>query len=66
MHRCLFVAYQDVLDRFLLEQLVIQRQDGTARITEYELDALFLKTSNRDFGTGQFGGNAGGQFHRNT
>src|SRR5260370_778747 len=66
VHRRLLVAYQNVLDLFLLEQLVVQGKDGTARVTENELDALFLKTANRDFGPGQFGGNAGGQFHRNT
>jgi len=59
VHRRLLVAYQDVLDLFLLEQLVVQGKDGTARVTENELDALFLKTANRDFGAGQFGGNAG-------
>jgi hypothetical protein len=34
----LFVAYEDVLELVLLEDLVVDRQDGASRIAEYELD----------------------------
>ena len=40
MHGALLVAHEDVLDAILLEQLVVDRQDGTARIAENMLDAL--------------------------
>ena len=40
MDRALLVAHEDVLDAVLLEQLVIDRQDGAARIAENVLDAL--------------------------
>jgi hypothetical protein len=36
----LLVAHQDVLDRVLLENLVIDRQHRSARISEDMLDAL--------------------------
>ena len=66
VHRRLFVAYQDVLYLVLLEDFVVQGQDRATRIAEHEFDAFFVKTSQRDFGTGQLGGNAGSQFHGNT
>ncbi len=40
MHRSLLVADEDMLQAVLLEQLVIDRQHGAARITENVLHAL--------------------------
>ena len=40
MHGALLMADEDVLDPILLEQLVIDRQHGAARIAENVLDAL--------------------------
>ena len=40
MHGALLVAHENVLDAVLLVQLVIDRQDGAARIAENMLDAL--------------------------
>ncbi len=40
MDRALLVADEDVLDAILLEQLVIDRQHGAARIAENMLNAL--------------------------
>ena len=40
MHGALLVAHEDVLEAILLEQLVIDRQHGAARIAENMLDAL--------------------------
>ncbi len=43
MGRALFVADQDVADVVLLEDLVIDREYGAARIPEYGVDALVLQ-----------------------
>jgi hypothetical protein len=43
MHRALFVAHEDVADGVLLEDLVIDRKDRAAGISEYDLDALILE-----------------------
>ena len=40
MHGAPFLAHQHVLDLFLLEELVINRQNRTAGIAEDVLDAL--------------------------
>ena len=40
MGRALFVAHEDVANLVLLEQLVIDREDGPAGIAEHHLDAL--------------------------
>ncbi len=40
MHRRLFVAGEDVADAVLLEDRVVKRKYGAARIAEYDLDAL--------------------------
>ena len=61
-----FMAHENVFYGLLLEYFVVKRQDSAARIPEHDFDAFFLKTSQRDFGTGQLGGNAGSQFHGNT
>jgi hypothetical protein len=47
------VAYEDVLDLVLLEQLVVDVEDRAARIAEDVLDAFFLETADDDFGTRQ-------------
>ena len=39
----LFVTNEDVLDLVVLEQSVINRKNGTARIAEYDLDTLVLE-----------------------
>ena len=43
MDGALFVAHQDVTDRVLLENLVVDRQHGAAGIAEHHLDALILQ-----------------------
>jgi hypothetical protein len=43
MHRALFVTHQNVPDRVLLENLVIDGQHGAAGIAEYDLDALIFQ-----------------------
>ena len=40
MDRALLVAHQDVAQRVLLEQRIVDRQDGAAGIAEYDIDAL--------------------------
>ena len=40
MHRAAFLAHQDVAQRVLLEQRVVDRQDRAAGIAEYDFDAL--------------------------
>ncbi len=52
MHRALLVAHQDVLDLVLLEQRVVDRQHGAARIAEQVLDALVLKRCDDHLGAG--------------
>jgi hypothetical protein len=49
MGRALLVAHQDVLDLVLLENLVIDRQDGAARIAEDVFDALVGQRPEYDF-----------------
>ena len=40
MHRAAFLAHQDVAQRVLLEERVVDRQDGAAGIAENDIDAL--------------------------
>ena len=49
MHRPLLVANENVLDLFLLEQLVVDVENGPAGIAEDVLDALFLEATDDDF-----------------
>ena len=49
MDRRLFVADQDVLDRLLLVQRVVDVQDRAAGIAPDELDAFGLKAAHEDF-----------------
>jgi len=53
MDGALLVANQDVLDLVLLEELVVNIEDRAAGIAEDVLDALFLKTADGDFRTGE-------------
>ncbi len=50
MRRALLVADENVLHLLLLEDLVIDRQDSTARIAEYMLDPLVGQCLQHDFG----------------
>jgi hypothetical protein len=43
------MAHEDVLDILLLEDLVIDRQDGTAGIAEDVLDTIVLQRAENDF-----------------
>src|SRR5690606_1243049 len=47
--RPLLVAHEDVLDLFLLEQLVIDRKDRAARIAEEMRDAIVLQRLHHHF-----------------
>src|SRR5262249_32822930 len=66
MHRRLLMAHEDVLELVLLEDLVVDRQDRTTRIAEYELHALRLQTTDGDLRSGQIDlrrHSRGGHFH---
>ena len=39
MRRAAFLADEDVADALLLEQRIVDREDGAARIAEHDLDA---------------------------
>jgi hypothetical protein len=56
VHRRLLVANQDVADRVLVEDSVIDRQHRTTRIAENHLDALVLEGLEQDFSAGTAGG----------
>ena len=56
MHGALLVAYEDVLDLVLLEELVVDVEDCAARIPEDVLDAFFLEAADDDFGTRELHG----------
>ena len=56
MHGRLLVAHQDVLERVLLEDFVVDVEDRAARIPEHVLDTLFFETPDDDFGAGDGGG----------
>ena len=49
--RGLFVANQDVADVILLKDLIIDRQDSTARIAKYGIDALIFQGFDDDLCT---------------
>jgi hypothetical protein len=53
VHRALLVAHEHVAHLVLLEQLVVDEQDGAARVAEHVLDALFLEAAHHDFGAAQ-------------
>ena len=52
MDRALLVANENVLDAILLEQFVIDRQDGAARIAENMLNALIGESLKHHLGAG--------------
>ncbi|MNT25120.1 hypothetical protein D3C86_2006970 [compost metagenome] len=51
MAGALLVAHENVLDVFLLENLVIDRKHGTAGVTEDVLDAVILQRLQNDLRT---------------
>jgi hypothetical protein len=53
MDSALLVAHQDVAQRILFEERIINRQDRAARITENDLDALIDQGPNDDFCSAQ-------------
>jgi hypothetical protein len=52
MARALLVAHENVLDVVLLEELVIDRKHGAARIAEQMLDAIVLQRLHDHLGAG--------------
>jgi hypothetical protein len=46
---------EDVANPFLLEQGVVDREHGPARIAEHDFDAEIDKRLDEDFGSGHFG-----------
>ncbi len=54
--RALFVAHEDVADLVLLEQLVIDRQNRSARIAEHCVHALVAQGLDDDLGAGHVTG----------
>ncbi len=55
MHGGLLVTDEDVTDRVLVEDRVVDRQHGTAGIAEYDLYALVLEGLEQDLGAGTAG-----------
>jgi hypothetical protein len=57
MHGGLLVAYKDVLEFVLLEDGVVDIQDGAAGIPENVFHTLFSEAADKDFGArdGSFG-----------
>ena len=53
MSRALLVADEDVPDRILMKDRVVDRQNGAAGIAEYDVDALILQGFDHHFGTAQ-------------
>jgi hypothetical protein len=53
MHRALLVAHQDMADLVLLEQFVVNEQNGAAGIAEHIFDLFFLQAPDYNFRTGQ-------------
>ncbi len=67
MGRALLVAHQHMLDMILMEQGVVNRQDGAAGIAEDRLDALILQGAHDHFRAGQQIGHVlapQGEFHK--
>jgi hypothetical protein len=50
--RCLFMAHKDVTDLVLLEQLIVDVQDGATGIAEKIFDLFFLEAPDYNFRTG--------------
>ena len=53
MHRPAFLTDQDVPDRILVEDRVVDRQDSATGIAEDNLDALVLQGAKKDLGSWQ-------------
>jgi hypothetical protein len=53
MHRALLVAHQHVANLVLLEQFVVNEQNGTAGIAENVFDLFFLQAPDYNFRTRQ-------------
>jgi hypothetical protein len=51
MNRCLLVTDQHVLDLILLEERVVNVQNGPARVTENTLHLFFLQAPDYNFRT---------------
>ncbi|CAH2600075.1 protein of unknown function [Rhodovastum atsumiense] len=58
VHGRLFMAHQDVADGVLLEQRIVDRQDRSAGVTEYDLYTLILERTQENLGA--WGGVGGG------
>src|SRR4029434_8909708 len=56
MDRALLVANEHMLHLVLLEKLVVDVENRTARIAEHVLDAFFLEAADDDFRIGQLHG----------
>jgi hypothetical protein len=52
MNGGLLVTDQDVLDLILLEELIVDVQNGPAGVTEHTLDLFFLQAPDYNFRTG--------------
>ncbi len=52
MHRGLFVAHQNVLEFVLIEDGVVDIQDGAAGIAEHVFDAFLGQAAHDNFGAG--------------
>ena len=48
VHRTALLPDENVTDAILLEQCIVNRENGTARIAEYELDAEVMEGSHQD------------------
>ena len=53
VQRALLVAHEDVLHLLLLEERVVDEEDGAPRVAEHELDTLFLQAADGDLGARQ-------------
>ena len=53
VERCLLVTYQNMRERLLFVNFVVNDQHGPARIAEQKFDALGFKCAANDFGTTQ-------------
>ena len=54
MHGTAFLAHQHVAKLVLLENLVVNRKDSAAGITEYDINALILQGFDHNCGTVHF------------
>ena len=52
MHSALFVTHEDVTDRVLLKDLVIDREHRSTGVSKYDVDTLILQGLNYHFCSG--------------